>query len=121
MSLDFSIIPITSIFITTAYAVQTKLKENIKLQINIDIDTNYDIPFTSRINKWKKKEYNIITIEEDYHETNTIIIRFSDKGTTTQIMEVDEFIDLVSSFENEEEHNSSEHDNYIQKTGCTII
>ena len=121
MSIEFAIIPITSIFTTTAYDIQTKLNENIKLQINIDIDTNYDIPFTSRINKWKKKEYNIITIEEDYHETNTIIVRFSDKETTNQIMDIDEFIDLVSSFENEEEDNTSEHENYIQKSGCTII
>jgi|LakMenEpi03Aug12_release.lakeMendotaPanAssembly.Ray.scaffolds.fasta_scaffold2015677_1 hypothetical protein len=133
MSLEFAIIPINSTFINTAYDIETKLKENkdnIKLQLNIVIDTNYDIHFTTRINKWKKQVYNIITIDQDYYESNSIIVIFSDKKSTSQTMEIDEFIDLVMSFENEEERNTNDitnsennipDDNCIQERECVIM
>ena len=107
MSLEFAIIPVTSDFISTAYDIQSKLKDNIKLSLTINIDTNYDTPLSTRINKWKKQEYDIITIDQDYNETNSIVVRFSDKGSRAQPMEVDEFIDLVASFEDEHKNNSN--------------
>ena len=130
MSLEFAIIPITSTFLSAAYTIQNKLKDNVKLDMSINIDTNYEQSFTSRINKWKKQEYDIITIDSDYDESNSIVVRFSDKGSRAQIMEIEEFIDLVSSFEDETNHNNYQTKNTNtnnsnkdeeQDGGCTIM
>lgn len=127
MSLEFAIIPITDTFLSAAYNIQTKLKENIKLEMSITIDTNYEQSFISRINKWKKQDYDIITIDSDFDESNSIVVRFSDKGSRAQSMEVEEFIDLVASFEDETNHNDSitntdkpDRDG-DQDGGCTIM
>lgn len=127
MSLEFAIIPITITFVSAAYTIESKLKDNVKLDMSITIDTNYEQSFTSRINKWKKQGYDIITIDTDYDESNSIVVRFSDKGSRAQSMEVEEFIDLVASFEDETNHNDSttNTDNVDkdgdQDGGCTIM
>jgi hypothetical protein len=130
MSLDFSIIPVISDFVSAAYDIQTKIKNNVELEINISIDTNYTSSLNSRINKWKKLSYNIITIDQDYNESHSIIVLFSDKGSRAQVMEVDEFIDLLVSFEDDDDDdkeqkttdpkdNKSSDDN--QDGGCIIM
>jgi hypothetical protein len=130
MSLDFSIIPVISDFVSAAYDIQTKIKNNIELEINISIDTNYNSSLNSRINKWKKLSHNIITIDQDYNESHSIIVLFSDKGSRAQVMEVDEFIDLLVSFEDDDDDdkeqkstdpkdNKSSDDN--QDGGCIIM
>ena len=131
MSLEFAIIPSTSIFITAAYNIETKLKENVKLEMSINIDTNYEQSFISRINKWKKQGFDIITIDNDYDVSKTIVVRFSDKGSRAQSMEVDEFIDLVSSFEDDTpnsvnnndstENKNTNTENSDQDGGCIIM
>lgn len=107
MSLNFSIIPITLDYITDAYNIQQKLTERVK-KINIVIDTNYNTGLNTRINKWKKKEYNIITVDQDYAESKSVVVRFSDKGSRPQSMDVDEFIELVVSFKDDEEEEKEE-------------
>lgn len=107
MSLNFSIVPITSDYITDAYNIQTKLTERVK-KINIVIDTNYNNGLVTRINKWKKKEYDIITIDQDYAECKSVIVRFSDKGSRPQSMDAEEFIELVASFEEDEDEEEEE-------------
>ena len=134
MSLDFSIIPVISDFVSAAYDIQTKIKNNIELEINISIDTNYTSSLNSRINKWKKLSHNIITIDQDYNESHSIIVLFSDKGSRAQVMEVDEFIDLLASFEDDnddDEHKEQTPDKTIisdtkslddnQDGGCIIM
>jgi len=129
MSIEFAIIPITDTVLSAAYTIQSKLKDNVKLEISITIDTNYEQSFISRINKWKKQGYNIITIYSDFDKSNSIGVIFSDKGTRAQSMEVEEFIDLVASFEDESNHNNSNEtqnqdtntDNSHQDGGCTIM
>ena len=121
MSLEFVIIPITSVFITTAEDIHDKLKNAIQTNINIQFDTNYDTIITQRINKWKKTDFNIITIDDNYDQTNTITVRFSDKRTKPEIMEVEEFIDLVASFEDEEQHTIDSDDDDKQNGGCIVM
>jgi len=122
MSLDFAIIPITSTFLSPAEDIKQKLQNKITLQMNIVIDTNYDTPFNTRINKWKKQEYDIITIDKDYDESHSIVVRFSDKGSRAQSMEIDEFIDLVASYEDEEEKQQDpESADDKQDGGCFIM
>ena len=75
--------------------------------MSINIDTDYEQSFISRINKWKKQGYNVVTIDSDFDESNSIVVRIFGKGTRAQSMEVEEFIDLVASFEDETDNNNS--------------
>jgi hypothetical protein len=100
MSLRFAIIPINSSFTNVAYDIKSKIKSVVE---EVYIDTNYDLSFTSRIQKRKKDNFNIITIDEDYNETKSIIVKYCEKGSRSHSYEVDEFIDLISSFDNEEQ------------------
>lgn len=123
MSLDFAIIPVSSNFVTAANYLQTKLKDNIKLEMTIIIDTNYEIPFNNRINKWKKQQYDTITINDYYDKCNSIVVRFSNKGSRAQSMHIDEFIDLINSYDDNEQ-NDSNTDNTNTETneegGCIL-
>ena len=100
MSLKFAIIPINSSFTNVAYDIKSKIKSVVE---EVYIDTNYDLSFTSRIQKRKKDNFNIITIDEDYNETKSIVVKYCEKGSRSHSYEVDEFIDLISSFDNEEQ------------------
>ena len=108
MSLDFSIIPVISDFVSAAYDIQTKIKNNVELEINITIDTQYSSSLSTRINRWKKLSHNIITIDQDYNESNSIIVLFSDKGSRAQVMDIDDFINLLASFEDDDDENKEQ-------------
>ena len=99
MSLKFAIIPINSSFTNAAYDIKSKIKNIVE---EVSIDTNYDLSFTTRIQKRKKDNFNIITIDEDYNETKSIVVKYCEKGSRSHSYEVDEFIDLISSFDNED-------------------
>jgi len=105
MSLDFAIIPTTSKFFATANDIKSKLTNSVNCQLDIQIDTDTDIKTQSRIQKWKKKGYNIVLVDEDYDESNSIIVTFSEKGSRPHPMLVDEFIDIVSSYESDSDNN----------------
>ena len=100
MSLKFTIIPINSSFVNVAYDIKSKIKNIVK---EVYIDTNYDLSFTTRIQKQKKCDFNIITIDEDYNETKSIVVKYCEKGSRAHSYEVDEFIDLILSFDNDAE------------------
>lgn len=127
MSLEFAIIPITEDYISVAYNIETKLKEIVNLEMIINIDTNYKQSLNSRVNKWKKQDFDIITIDQDYKESNSIFVRLYDKGSRPQIMEIDEFIELVSSFEETPETNNIKtsdkqtNDDSEQDGNCIIM
>ena len=123
MSLKFAIIPINSTFINIAYDIKSKIKNIVK---EISIDTNYDLSFASRIQKYKKTNFNIITIDEDYNETKSIVVRYCEKGSRSHSYEVDEFIDLISSFDNDaegtEDHAEGTKDkNKDNEYNCVIM
>jgi hypothetical protein len=128
MSLEFTIIPVISDFVSAAYDIQTKIKDNVELDIKTSIDTNYSSPLSTRTNKWRKLSHNVITIDQDYNESHSIVVIFSDKGSRPQGMEVDEFIDLLASFEDDDEHKEESQDTTETKTsddnqdgGCIIM
>ena len=110
MSIEFVIIPVTQQFESDSYIIKSKIIDSLNINVNIEIDQNYSSSLSSRINKWKKDDYDIIVIEQDYIETKSIIVRFSDKGSKPQVMELEEFIELIASFEDEpqEEENQNE-------------
>ena len=97
MSLRFTIIPINSSFIKVANDIKSKIKHIVE---EVYIDTNYHLSFMSRIQKRKKENFNIITIDEDYNETKSIVVKYCEKGSKSYSCEVNEFIDIISSFDN---------------------
>ena len=111
MPLEFVIIPINKTFQESAYDIQNKIKNSTKITSYILVDTDYDIPFNIRINKWKKNKFHIITIDEDFNESNTIILRLDEKRPTPQAMDVEELLQLIKSFEYETEEIRNENDN----------
>jgi hypothetical protein len=99
MSLEFAIIPTIPKFFSVAHDIKTKLTNSVNLDLDIQIDTDTDVFTKNRIQKWKKKGYNIIFLGDDYDESNSIIVTFSEKGSRPQPMEIDEFIDLISTYD----------------------
>ena len=123
MSLKFAIIPINSSFVHVAYDIKSKIKHIVE---EVFIDTNYDLSFTSRIKKRKKEDFNIITIDEDYNETKSIVVKYCEKGSRAHSYEVTEFIDLISSYDNDDEHkdtdkNDDDENKDTNNNDCVIM
>ena len=123
MSLKFAIIPINSSFVHVAYDIKSKIKHIVE---EVFIDTNYDLSFTSRIQKRKKEDFNIITIDEDYNETKSIVVKYCEKGSRAHSYEVTEFIDLISSYDNDDEHkdtdkNDDDENKDTNNNDCVIM
>ena len=98
MSLEFVIIPTTNKYENAARDVKDVLEDSINQIGDVTVDCNYLSPLNTRVSKWKKNEYIIITVDNEYFLTNSITVRFADKKSHPSLMEVDEFISLVSSF-----------------------
>jgi hypothetical protein len=121
MSLEFAIIPTTTKFFSTAHDIKDKLTNNIRFKLDIQIDTDTDTRTQTRIQKWKKQGYNVVFIDEDYNESNSIIVTFSEKGSRPQSMLVDEFIDIVSSYEpNDDDNNETNETNETDENNSEI-
>jgi threonyl-tRNA synthetase len=125
MSLEFVIITASEDLETVAFDIKSKLTSCSKLPVTVDFDFDYTVSSVNKILKWKKKDYDIIVINEDFPETNRIIVRFSDKGSKQKTMEIDEFIDLVASFEDDDDSQSSPNDVITieenNEGGCSIM
>lgn len=115
MSLDFAIIPITTKFFSTAHDIKDKLINNVTLHLDVQIDTDIATNTQTRISKWRKKHYTIVLVNEDFDETNSIVVLFSGKGSQSQLMEVDDFIDIVSSYEDNTEETNNTNKNTTKK------
>ena len=135
MFLEFVIIPFLPSLLQYAHEIEHKLKQINNMNFDIEIDTNYNESYNSRINKWKKKDYDIIIINEDFTETNYIHVKFCEKKSKTSVMLIDEFIELISSFEeipehkedintnekiNSENNNKESSNNEEQTSGCIV-
>ena len=119
MSLDFVVIPTNKLYEDSANDVVAMMKHNIPHKMNIEFDANYDKLLSTRIGKWKKEEYDIIIVDDNYLESGHLTVQFSDKGSRLEKMSLMEFIDTVASFEDEEtekKSNSSTDDD----TACII-
>ena len=83
MSLEFVIIPTKQHYEDYAVDVEGLLRRNISHNTHIHFDKDYDKTLNNRIGRWKKNDYDIIIIDEDYFDSNTIVVKFSDKGSTS--------------------------------------
>ena len=118
MSLEFVIIPVTKVFRDFAYELQEKLHSDINRNVCIKIDEEFNSLMYSRINDWKDKDYDIITIGSSYIEDKQISVKFNDKGSRPENMLVDDFIELVNSFEDDATSEDNKED---EESMCIIV
>jgi threonyl-tRNA synthetase len=118
MSLEFVIIPVTKMFKDLAYELQEMLHDSISQNLCVKVDEEYDSQMYSRIKHWQDIQYDIITIGPNYLENKIISVRFNDKGSKPENMHVDDFIELINSFEIEEERTDKKEE---EESGCIIV
>jgi threonyl-tRNA synthetase len=110
MSLEFVIIPVTKDYENLAYELSNKMKKSANTSLNIEFDTNYNLSLNTRTNKHKRDDKNIIIINDTYSEQERVVVSFSDKGSRSKTMNIEEFLELIASFdydEKEDENNDS--------------
>lgn len=124
MSLRFVIIPVDASFIDAAHYISDKLETRVILPIQISIDTNYSSGIGAKSEKWNKLGYDCVIIGKDYKNTNACTVRFAEDKSNPQKMNVDDFLDLVCSYDdNDNDSEDNEHDeNAISGTDtCSIM
>jgi len=114
MDLGFAIIPFERSNYSSAKDFVNKLTNHIVTYIDIKIDNDFDTPFSVRMNKWRRDEYNVIIINDDYFETNSISIRYNDSFNEPENIGIDVFIELVSNFEYNHNDNTNNTDSNLQ-------
>lgn len=110
MSLTFSIIPFERKHNSFALELESKIRNNIVSYVDINIDTDYDTAFSLRLRKWRLQEYNVIMIDDDYEEKQTIMIRYCDRFNNPETINIEDFIELISCFEMEEGDDKKEEE-----------
>jgi hypothetical protein len=103
-TLKFIVIPTKNTYEEYSEEIVSKIKDVENCTANID--NNYTDSMNSRVNKYKKNNKNIITIGLSEVEHNTIMIHFN--GIRPKTMELDEFISLLESYENEDEDDDED-------------
>jgi len=86
MSLEFVIITASEDLEKVAFDIKSKLTSCSKLPVTVDFDFDYSVSSVNKILKWKRKDYDIIVINEDFYQTNRLVVRFSDKGSKQKTM-----------------------------------
>lgn len=99
MIFNFVIIPINKSYVNIAYHIQNTLEE-IHYLSNIIIDTNYTNIFASRVDNARQQKYNIITINDDYEEVETITVIFQHTGYIVETKTLQELFNTASDYEN---------------------
>ena len=119
MDLGFAVIPFERSNYSSAKDFVDKLTNHIVTYIDIKIDNDFDTPFSVRMNKWRRDGYNVIIINDDYFESNSICIRYNDSFNEPENIGIDDFIELVSNFEyNNMDINNATTDN--NESTCII-
>ena len=98
MSLEFVMVPSTSEYENDANKLIEKLKNSITKTVDFEFDNNYQMKLNSRVGRHRKADKDIIVIDNNYKEKDSISIWFSDKGSRMEKMEVDDFIVLLNEF-----------------------
>ena len=104
--LKFVVIPAKDIYENYSNDIVSKIR-NVK-NCSSDLDKNYGDLLNSRISKHKKNNKNVITIGLSEVEHDTLMIHFN--GIRPKTMEMDEFIALLESYDNEESEDDNDDD-----------
>jgi hypothetical protein len=110
------------VFNDSAYELQEVLHSKIGRNVCIKIDEEFDTIMQSRINDWLDKEVDIITLGPSYANNKTISVRFNDKGSKPENMLVADFIELVNSFDVEDDTSDKEDkEEEMEDDWCVIV
>lgn len=99
--LRFIVIPTKNNYEEYSEEIVSKIKD--VEDCTADLDRNYSETLNSRVGKYKKNNKNVITIGLSEVEHNTIMIHFN--GTRPKTMELDEFVALLESYDEEDSEN----------------
>jgi hypothetical protein len=103
-TLKFIVIPTKNTYEEYSEEIVSKIKD--VENCSADLDRNYSDTMNSRVNKYKKNNKNIITIGLSEVEHDTIMIHFN--GVRPKTMELDEFIALLESYNDEDEDDEED-------------
>lgn len=103
MSLEIVIIPLLAIHESNAHELFNNIKSSVKKEIDIIIDTSYFASLKTRISKHRRKNKDIVIIDNEYDRTNNITIRLSGIVNQPTQIPIDELIELITTLEEEEE------------------
>ena len=113
MSIDFVIIPASKELEEYAYKVKSKLEDCIFVVSNFQIDTNFNLNLNSRINKWKKDDFDIIVITPEFIENNNIFTDTYNYDIFTRVANIQKkkyFFDNILNLNN---YSYNSFDNFL--------
>ena len=112
MSIDFVIIPISDDFMDYCEKINTRLSNVSSVTVCVKIDESFNRPLQDRINYWLEQsaEYEIITVGRKECQNETINVRWSGE-TKSKTINLDVFIDTVSSFELDDNEKDTDNNN----------
>ncbi len=108
MPLKFAVIPTKNIY--EEYSMSIVEKINNVNNCESELDNNYSSSLSLRILENKRKNKNVIAIGNSEMEHDMILLHFSDKTVRPKSMELDDFISLLESYD-EEDMDAIESDN----------
>ena len=106
MPVEFAIIPIDRECDEYAMQIKTKIEEVVSG--NIIVDNNYDTPLQKKLIRHKLNCYDIITLTQNNISKNQLTIRYFEKGSRPELLSVDDFIELIKSYYDEETKDNNE-------------
>lgn len=115
MTLEFVILPVSKEYELDAYDVENKIKSAYDKTMYIEVDTKYTTSLNSKINKYRRNGKDMIIVDNKYSEDKILSVRFADKGSRTNLMKLDDFIEFIVSLD-DEESSSSDSNNDLDKS-----
>ena len=100
MSLDFIILPAAPEYESDAYDVHNRIRSATSKLYDIEVDTDYVSSLYTRVTNHRKKDKDVVVIDNDNTEHNQLTIRFFEKGFAQQLMSLEELIDYVICLDN---------------------
>jgi len=114
MVLDFVIIPVCEDCLPYVENIIKNIN-SIDSSIKVFVDTNYRTSVTSKINKYKKTDKDIIIINSQHSQNNTIKFYLFDNEWQEEVLSLEDFFELLQTKydENadEEETTNEDYDN----------
>ena len=114
MSLEFIILPVSEEYEKHSINILHSINTAYKNKFYCKIDTNYNSPLTSKVMSYRKKDKDVIIVDGNYIKNNTLTIRFCDKGSRPEFMSLDDFIELIKHFDDNETYTNLDKSEYIE-------
>lgn len=117
MVLDFVIIPVCEDCLPYVENIIKNIN-SIDSSIKVFVDTNYRTSVTSKINKYKKTDKDIIIINSQHSQNNTIKFYLFDNEWQEEVLSLEDFFELLQTKydENADEEETANEDYDNDKT-----